>query len=214
MKTEKNNRAEIFGKITAKLKYDHEYCGEKFYKTEITTMRKSEEKDIIPVIISERLMVCNLYQQNVRIAGSIRTYNRQEGEKRHVDFTFFVNEFNLLDDERNENRADLIGFICRKPVYRLTPLGREICDFILAVPRNYGKQDYVPCIAWGRNARYIVEFETGKHLSVSGRMQSRTYQKKLGEEKYEDRTAYELSIAKFAEVEDEEEETDGDVLNA
>ena len=142
--------------------------------------------------------------------GQFRSYYIHEESRNRLIFSVFVREISVLDDEEGEaenkpNQIYLDGYICKQPVYRKTPLGREIADLLLAVNRPYGKSDYIPCICWGRNARYADQFEVGTHVQIWGRIQSREYQKKIGEDEYEKRTAYEVSVSKLEYRSDDEE---------
>ena len=139
----------------------------------------------------------------IRIGGQFRSYNRHEEKKNRLVLSVFAREVEFLDEEvenAKTNQIFLDGYICKPPVYRKTPLGREIADLLLAVNRPYGKSDYIPCICWGRNARYATTFEIGSHVSVIGRIQSREYVKKLSEDEAERRIAYEVSVCKIEEL--------------
>ena len=132
--------------------------------------------------------------------GQFRSYNRHEENKNKLVLSVFVREVNLLESEDEIQRPNSIfldGYICKEPVYRKTPLGREIADLLLAVNRPYGKSDYIPCICWGRNARFAESFAIGGHIQLWGRIQSREYQKKIDENEYEKRIAYEVSVSKM-----------------
>lgn len=140
--------------------------------------------------------------------GQFRSYNRHDEAKNRLVLSVFAREITFLEEneeEQNPNHIFLDGYVCKKPVYRKTPLGREIADVLLAVNRPYGKSDYIPCICWGRNARFVEQFEVGTHIQLWGRIQSREYQKKIGEDEYEKRVAYEVSVSKLEYLEEEEE---------
>jgi primosomal replication protein N len=159
-------------------------------------------------MVSERLLdIREDYRgAKVRVMGQFRSYNRHEEHKNKLVLSVFVREWEFIEEiERSEmtNHIELDGFICKEPVYRKTPLGREIADILLAVNRPYGKSDYIPCISWGRNARFANEFEVGSRCRIIGRIQSREYMKKISEEQAEKRIAYEVSVSKL-EVPDEE----------
>ena len=168
--------------------------------------------DVIPLMISERLIdVTKDYRgMKIEVAGQFRSYNRHEGTKNKLVLSIFVRELRFLEDDEmpeeqsKSNQIFLDGYVCKPPIYRKTPLGREIADILIAVNRPYGKSDYIPCIAWGRNARFASTIEVGGHLQVQGRVQSREYTKKINEEETEKRVAYEVSVSKIDFVEDEE----------
>lgn len=190
------------GKIVSGFSFSHEVFGEGFYMMDISVQRLSESSDIIPVMISERLIdVTQDYQgEYIQIYGQFRSYNRHEEKKNRLVLSVFAREVSFVEEECDKvksNQIFLDGYICKPPVYRKTPLGREIADLLLAVNRPYGKSDYIPCICWGRNARYASAFEVGGHVLLWGRIQSREYIKKLGEEETEKRVAYEVSVSKL-----------------
>ncbi len=175
-----NNQVLVIGKIISDFTYSHEIFGEGFYMAEAEVTRLSDSCDVIPLMVSV--------------------------------LSVFVRELEFLDEEEYEqyagensrtNQIFLDGYICKEPVYRKTPLGREIADLLLAVNRPYGKSDYIPCICWGRNARYASTFQVGARCEVWGRIQSREYMKKLSEEEVEKRVAYEVSVSKLEIMEDE-----------
>ena len=206
---EANNQVTIAGKIAAELKYSHEVYGEKFYTTDVLIKRISGAYDLIPLMVSERLIdVRKDYRGSyILIKGRLRSYNRHDEDKNRLILSVFVMEFSLSEDvgvECDLNSISLDGYICKEPKYRETPLGREIADVLLAVNRRYGKSDYIPCICWGRNARYVSTLEAGTHLKLSGRIQSREYEKKLADGTIDVRTAYEVSVSKIEVVEGEE----------
>ncbi len=201
-KMNENNKVTVMGEIVGEFSFSHEIYGEGFYMVDILVPRLSESADRIPLMVSERLLdVKQDYRgRNVKVAGQFRSYNRHEEKKNKLVLSVFVREWEFIDEvERSEmtNHIELDGFICKEPVYRKTPLGREIADILLAVNRPYGKSDYIPCISWGRNARYANEFEVGSRCRVIGRIQSREYMKKLSEEQVEKRVAYEVSVSKL-----------------
>lgn len=176
---------------------------------DVMVKRLSNSEDRIPLTISERLIDVNqdYTGEFIKVSGQFRSYNRHEEQKNRLVLSVFVRELEFVDEELDgakTNHILLEGYICKKPIYRKTPLGREIADILVAVNRPYGKSDYIPCIAWGRNARFAGGLEVGAHLQVSGRVQSREYTKKIGEEEVERRVAYEVSVSKIDLVEDEE----------
>lgn len=198
METKTNNRVFLSGTVHSQPVFSHELYGEGFYEFVLEVPRLSEQKDFVPVTISERLMGDVKLALGERIAfyGQFRSFNKLVGDKSKLMLTVFVRDFST-DDSTNPNVAELTGYVCKPPMYRTTPFNREICDLLLAVNRAYDKSDYIPCIAWGRNARFVREIPIGRKISVSGRIQSREYNKKLESGAVEVRTAYELSINKI-----------------
>lgn len=197
-----NNVVTLSGEITSEANFSHEIFGEKFYNYTLTIARLSEETDNIQLAISERLIMPDALPvgSKVTINGQFRSFNKHEGPNNRLILYVFVREIELIDEITNANNIALNGFICKKPIYRVTPMGREICDLLVAVNRPYGKSDYIPCICWGRNAKYAASLEVSQEIIVHGRIQSREYEKKLSEEQVETRTAYEVSISKIEEV--------------
>ena len=205
-----NNKVTVGGKVVGEFTYSHEMYGEKFYLFDILLRRLSGAYDVIPVMVSDRLMdVGKDYTDcNILVTGQFRSYNKHEEVSTKLILSAFAREITFLeeiDDKQNVNSISLDGYICKEPKYRETPLGREIADVLLAVNRPYGKSDYIPCICWGRNARFVGQLDIGTHVRISGRIQSREYQKKLEDGNVETRTAYEVSVSKIELVEEEEE---------
>lgn len=201
-----NNQVSIMGKIVSGFTFSHEVFGEGFYMMDISVQRLSDSSDIIPVMISERLIdVTQDYEgEYIQIFGQFRSYNRHEEKKNKLVLSVFAREISFVEEECDKiksNQIFLDGYICKSPVYRRTPLGREIADMLLAVNRPYGKSDYIPCICWGRNARFTSGFEVGGHVQVWGRIQSREYVKRLDDESTEKRVAYEVSVSKLEYLE-------------
>lgn len=197
-----NNQVTIIGEVVKDFEFSHEVFGEGFYILKVAVKRLSSSSDIIPLMISERLMnVKESYLgRTIEVNGQFRSYNRHEENHNRLVLSVFVREVRLLDEydeEENPNVIILDGYICKPPVYRKTPLGREIADILLAVNRPYGKSDYIPCICWGRNARFAQRFQVGGHLKIWGRIQSREYQKKISETEYDKRVAFEVSVSKM-----------------
>lgn len=205
-----NNRVSIVGEIVSGFRYSHEVFGESFYLVDVSVNRLSNMADIIPLMVSERLVdvTADYTGMIIEAAGQFRSYNRHEGEKNRLVLSIFVRELEFLDEEVKDqsktNQIFLDGYICKVPVYRKTPLGREIADILIAVNRPYGKSDYIPCIVWGRNARFATSFEVGGHIQVWGRVQSREYTKKISEEESEKRIAYEVSVSKIEMISDDD----------
>ncbi len=197
-----NNRVSIVGEVVSDFEFSHEVFGEGFYVLEVAVSRLSNQYDRIPLMVSERLVdVTRDYRgELVEVSGQFRSYNRHEGTKNRLVLSIFVRDWNLVDDDSEfgkTNQIYLEGFICKVPIYRKTPLGREIADLLVAVNRPYGKSDYIPCIAWGRNARFASGFEVGGRIKIWGRVQSREYLKKIDENEGEKRIAYEVSVSKL-----------------
>lgn len=192
---EKNNYAHISGKVTENPKFSHNILGEGFYDLKLSVPRLSDESDTIPVTISERLLNGVEAGDDITIDGEFRSYNKLDCGKSRLILTLFAKELSDFDSLNNSNTISLSGFICKEPIYRTTPFGREICDCLVAVNRAYGKSDYIPCIAWGRNARFVRGLNIGDKIDISGRIQSRNYTKKIDDNHTEDRTAYEISIS-------------------
>ncbi len=196
-----NNQVSIVGEIVSEFTYSHEVYGEGFYMMEVSVKRLSDFVDYIPVMVSERIIdvESDMVGQSVYISGQFRSFNRHEERKNRLVLSVFAREIELLEPEEEEegNQIFLDGYICKEAIYRKTPLGREIADLLVAVNRSYGKSDYIPCICWGRNARFASGFEVGTHVQIWGRIQSREYVKKISETKVEQRTAYEVSVSKI-----------------
>ena len=204
-----NNQVTIAGEVVSEFTFSHEVYGEHFYIVNIAVCRLSNSYDVIPVMVSERLIdVTSDYRGCVlQVSGQFRSYNRHEENRNRLVLSVFAREAVLAsledEDEQNPNHIFLDGYVCKHPVYRKTPLGREIADVLLAVNRPYGKSDYIPCICWGRNARFADKFEVGSHIQIWGRIQSREYQKKIAEDQYEKRVAYEVSVSKLEYIAEE-----------
>lgn len=204
-----NNVASLAGKIVSKPVFSHEVYGEGFYSVPLEVRRLSDSYDNIPVLFSERLVSPDLLLEGLyaQVDGQFRSYNNFNSTDGHkLMLTVFAREITLSDEEvepKNPNQVTLNGYVCRKPMYRTTPFGREISDILLAVNRAYNKSDYIPCIAWGRNARFAGSFEVGDNIRVWGRIQSRSYQKRLSETEVEERVAYEVSISKMEVVKED-----------
>ena len=202
-----NNQVTIMGEIASPFTFSHEVYGEGFDMVDVNVKRLSNSEDRIPLMISERLIdVTQDYTgEFIMVSGQFRSYNRHDEQKNRLVLSVFVREAEFIDEELDgakTNNIFLDGYICKLPVYRKTPLGREIADLLLAVNRPYGKSDYIPCICWGRNARFASAFEVGEHVQIIGRIQSREYIKKLTETETEKRTAYEVSVSKLECLED------------
>lgn len=216
-----NNYLTLVGKVTGEKKFSHEIYGESFYVFNLSIPRLSGNSDIIPITVSERLLKEDTLTEGKKllIKGQFRSYNSYENEKNRLILTVFAKDIVELEDNENEeeenemvrkdivtNEVVLIGYICKKPIYRQTPFGREISDLLLAVNRAYNKSDYIPCIAWGRNARFCQNLEVGSQVKVVGRVQSRTYEKKHEDGTVETRVAYEVSVGSLEVIEEKNDE--------
>ena len=211
-----NNYLTLVGKVTGEKRFSHEIYGESFFIFNLSIPRLSGNADIIPITVSERLVSDEMLQEGKRllVKGQFRSYNSYENEKNKLILTVFAKDIEELKDEEEDNEfvkkdmitneVVLIGYICKKPIYRQTPFGREIADLLLAVNRAYNKSDYIPSIAWGRNARFCQNLEVGTRVKVVGRVQSRTYEKKFEDGTSETRVAYEVSIGSLEVVEEKD----------
>ena len=197
-----NNRVFLTGKVTEEARFSHEVFGEGFYEIKLEVPRLSAQIDVLPVTISERLLATHDASVGsiLSVVGQFRSYNKLEAERSRLMLTVFARDILEIDDESNPNVIELEGYICKPPLYRTTPFKREICDILLAVNRAYNKSDYIPCIAWGRNARYVNGLSVGDRIAVQGRIQSREYQKTTGEGQQVTKTAYEVSISRVTSV--------------
>ena len=217
-----NNYLTLVGKVTGEKRFSHEIYGEKFYSFNLSIPRLSGNADIIPITISERLITDEMLTEGNKllIKGQFRSYNSYENERNKLILTVFAKDVEELkeaeEQEENDivkkdettNEVVLIGFVCKKPIYRQTPFGREIADLLLAVNRAYNKSDYIPTIAWGRNARFCQNLEVGSQVKVVGRVQSRTYEKKHEDGTVETRVAYEVSIGSLEVIEEKNNENE------
>ncbi|HHW22571.1 MAG TPA: single-stranded DNA-binding protein [Clostridiaceae bacterium] len=212
--TLENNSVSVVGKVITDPEFSHEVYGEGFYIVYIQVPRLSETYDNLPVMFSERLISPDniLMSKYLIVEGQFRSYNNYNNTSGHkLMLTVFAREIEVSDEEvtnRNPNQITLNGYICRKPMYRTTPFGREIADILLAVNRAYNKSDYIPCIAWGRNARFASTLEIGDNIRIWGRIQSRTYQKKISETETEERVAYEISVSKMEVIKENNNKKD------
>lgn len=209
-----NNYLILVGKITSEKVFSHEIYGESFYIFNLEVPRLSGTADCIPITISERL-IQNFdlsIGKEVEIEGQFRSYNTYENQRSRLVLTVFAKEIKEHvepeepERERISNEVVLVGYICKKPIYRKTPFGREISDILLAVNRAYNKSDYIPCIAWGRNARFCENMEIGTGVKVVGRVQSRMYEKKHEDGTVEQRVAYEVSVGSLELVNKNDDE--------
>ena len=216
-----NNYLTLVGKVTGEKKFSHEIYGERFYIFNLSIPRLSGNADIIPITVSERLINDDMLQEGKKllVKGQFRSYNSYENEKNKLILTVFAKDIAEVaenNEEENDivkkdtitNEVVLIGYICKKPIYRQTPFGREIADLLLAVNRAYNKSDYIPSIAWGRNARFCQNLEVGTRVKVVGRVQSRTYEKKFEDGTSETRVAYEVSIGSLEVIEENDDKVE------
>ena len=206
-----NNKVSVIGTIVSDFTFSHAVFGEGFYLLDLSVSRLSEQADVIPLMISERLIdVTRDYRGcTIEAIGQFRSYNRHEGSKNRLVLSVFVREVRFMEeftDYTKTNQIFLDGYICKEPIYRKTPLGREIADLLVAVNRPYGKSDYIPCIAWGRNARYASGFAVGTRILIWGRVQSREYTNRLIVTALEKRLDYEVSVSKLKRGELERQE--------
>ncbi len=211
-----NNHLMLVGKVTSEKRFSHETYGEKFYIFDLEVARLSDTTDIIPVTASERIINDDLLTigNKLIIKGQFRSYNSYENERNKLILTVFakdvLTEDKLTEEEleqtkKTSNEVRLLGYICKNPIYRQTPFGREIADVLLAVNRAYNKSDYIPSIAWGRNARFCQNLAVGTEVKVVGRVQSRNYEKKHEDGTIENRVAYEVSISSLEVLSDNNE---------
>lgn len=199
-----NNKVYLQGVVVSEPQYSHEVLNEGFYTLNISIPRLSGQNDIIPITISERLLNNSQIKLNETIAlrGQFRSYNKIEENKSKLVLTVFVRELCEVDETSNPNIIEIYGYICKSPIYRTTPFNREITDVLMAVNRSYNKSDYIPCITWGRNARFVGELPVGTKLEMIGRIQSREYLKKQeGEDEPITKMAYEISVSKVTQCE-------------
>ena len=209
-KVMENNQVSVMGTIVSDFEFSHQIFGEGFYMVDMMVERLSDSADLIPLMVSERLIdvTADYKGYNIAVTGQFRSYNRHEEHRNKLVLSVFAREITFLADieERTKtNQIFLDGYICKEPIYRKTPLGREIADLLLAVNRPYGKSDYIPCICWGRNARFASSFQVGTRCAVWGRIQSREYVKKISEEEAEKRIAFEVSVSKLELLENDED---------
>lgn len=203
----KNNRVTISGEIVSDFSFSHEVFGEKFYTADLSVFRTSGVADIILLMVSGRLldMSYDWKGQFVQIEGQFRSFNKREENRNRLILSVFAREAEVLEGRYDSNHILLDGYICKTPMYRTTPLDREIADLIVAVNRPYGKADYIPCVVWGRNARFAGKLVVGTHICVEGRIQSREYQKRISDTETETKIAYEVSARKINVIEETEE---------
>jgi primosomal replication protein N len=203
-----NNKVSLKGTIVGQPTYSHEVFGEGFYETNIKVKRLSEQVDVLPMTVSERLVAkIGLAEgKEIAVKGQFRSYNKVDAERSRLMLTVFAREISEPCESDVPNLIEITGYICKPPLYRTTPFKREICDVLIAVNRAYNKSDYIPCIAWGRNARYVSTLAVGERIHLEGRVQSREYQKQLPSGDVVVRTAYEVSVTKLSVLDENEPE--------
>ncbi len=200
------NTVSVVGKYYGGFEFSHKVYGEGFYNFKLIVPRLSDYSDILPVTVSERLIYgteLESCRHNLVIQGQLRSYNKFVDGSNRLILTIFARDLSILEDQeevKNPNQIALDGYICKSPLYRTTPFGREITDILVAVNRSYGKSDYIPCIAWGRNARFSEKLRIGDRIRIWGRIQSREYQKKQYGGEVLNKVAYEVSISKMERV--------------
>ena len=219
-----NNYLTLVGKVTGEKRFSHEIYGERFYIFDLSIARLSGNADVIPVTVSERLITDSMLEEGKKlmVKGQFRSYNSYENEKNKLILTVFAKDIvevqepeeqeenDMVSKDTITNEVVLIGFVCKKPIYRQTPFGREIADLLLAVNRAYNKSDYIPTIAWGRNARFCQNLEVGTQVKIVGRVQSRQYEKKFEDGTSEIRVAYEVSVGSLEVIQEEKPENASD----
>ena len=205
-RTVNNNAVTVVGRYYGGFEFSHKVYGEGFYNFKLMVPRLSDYSDILPVTVSERLiygMDITSCRQNIIIQGQLRSYNKFVDGSNRLILTIFARDLSLQQEQeeiKNPNQITLDGYVCKSPLYRTTPFGREITDILLAVNRAYGKSDYIPCIAWGRNARFSEKLKVGDRIKIWGRVQSREYQKKTHNGEVINKVAYEVSISKMERI--------------
>ncbi|MBE7048972.1 MAG: single-stranded DNA-binding protein [Ruminococcaceae bacterium] len=200
-----DNEACIIGVVSGCLTFSHDVHGERFYRFMLRSDRLSENADSICVTVSEKMLMETSIDigTSLKVFGQFRSYNNYTGQGNKLVLTLFAREITTAEEgEEATNEIYLNGYICKPVVYRVTPFGREIADILLAVNRAYNKSDYIPCIAWGRNARFVKHLDVGRNIQIWGRMQSREYQKRISDTETVTKTAYEVSINRLEIGED------------
>ncbi|MBO5285821.1 MAG: single-stranded DNA-binding protein [Clostridia bacterium] len=204
--TEKNNKVYLNGEIVTDAEFSHEVYGESFYEMCVSVKRLSGQADLLPITVSERLIADKDLKIGsiINAVGQFRSYNKLVNGKSKLMLTVFIRD--ILDEPlyKNPNNIVLCGYVCKSPIYRTTPFNREIADILIAVNRSYNKSDYIPCIAWGRNARFVKNFAVGTRIAICGRIQSREYQKRLSETEVKTLTAYEVSVSKLMSMDEDD----------
>ena len=215
MNTNTTNKVVLTGTVMGQPTYSHTVFGENFHIVQLSVPRLSGNNDTLPISLSEHLLSDLVSDGNtITVVGQLRSYNKLVETHSKLLLTVFVQDVLPCDNSINPNTMELDGYICKAPVYRTTPFNREICDILLAVNRPYNKSDYIPCIIWGRTARFASTLSVGQHIHIVGRVQSRQYQKKQEDGTVDTRTTYEVSVTKLSLVEDIPQPTESTILSA
>ena len=195
------NQILLRGELDTLPAFSHESHGRRFYSFTLAVERLSGTMDLLHCVAAEELVQAldPSGGEMVELIGQVRSFNNRSGAGRRLVISAYAEQLRTCDDEP-ANEVILCGSICRQPIFRRTPLGREICDLMLAVNRPYRRADYLPCILWGHTAQHCANFPVGTTLQLTGRLQSRTYVKQL-ETGSEQRVAYEISAITAGAVE-------------
>ena len=202
---ETGNSIHLRGHVCQPLQFGHELFGEQFFVTTLRVPRLSGAEDFLPITLSERLLIDEPIAAGsiLCLDGQLRSYNKVVEGSGRLLITAFAQRLLPEEDEENPNRVQLTGALCKAPSYRTTPFGREIADLMLAVNRSYGKSDYIPCITWGRTARYAANLKIGDKVQLVGRFQSRNYQKQLPDGTILNKVAYEVSVSRLSAMKED-----------
>lgn len=202
---ETGNSIHLRGHVCQPLQFGHELFGEQFFVTTLRVPRLSGAEDFLPVTLSERLLIDEPIAAGsvLCLDGQLRSYNKVVEGSGRLLITAFAQRLLPEEDDKNPNRVQLTGALCKAPSYRTTPFGREIADLMLAVNRSYGKSDYIPCITWGRTARYAANLKIGDKVQLVGRFQSRNYQKQLPDGTVLNKVAYEVSVSRLSAMKED-----------
>lgn len=195
----RNNFARLRGTLAGPPVFSHENRQERFYRFPVRTQRLSGAEDTVNVLARERLLTETdlIAAPRIEVAGEVRTFNNQSGEGAKLVISLFARRIELSHEQGDENTVLLTGTLCKDPVLRRTPLGRDICDLLVAVNRHYGRSDYLPCLVWGERAHMAARWAVGDVVSLTGRLQSREYRKTAGDGTVTRRTAYEISVSEI-----------------
>ncbi len=197
-----NNFISLQGRVDGDIEYSHSVLDEEFYKFKLNVSRLSGVVDSLPVTVPKKLLENTQLADGDKISltGQLRSYNKYQENRTRLILTAFAKSIEVEENgEENPNNVLLNGFVCKAPTYRKTPFGREITDVIIAVNRAFNRSDYIPTICWGKNAILCRDLPVGTNVIIKGRLQSREYTKRMGEE-FETRTAYEVSVGEIEEI--------------